>query len=75
VVEIVGKGSAGFVVEYGDEPVDGQATCPTMTAVDVVLPYPGSVPVAVPAGFSPCGAPDVRLSAVLSSSQYERLVG
>jgi hypothetical protein len=46
-----------------------------MTAVDVTLPYPGSTPAAVVAGFSPCGAQDVRVSAMLSSSQYRQLAG
>jgi hypothetical protein len=74
-VTIVGEGSAGFVLEYGDMPVDGQTTCPQVTAVDVTLPQVGSAKMKVAAGFSPCGAPDVRVSAVLSPSQYESLVG
>jgi hypothetical protein len=74
-VTIVGGGSAGFVLEYGDVPVDGQTTCLEMMGVDVTLPHSGGPPVTVLAGFSPCGAPDVRVSAVLSTTQYERLVG
>jgi hypothetical protein len=29
----------------------------------------------VPVGFSPCGAPDISVSAVLSQAQYKSLVG
>ena len=77
-VTIVGEGSVGFVLEYGDMPVDGQTTCAQITAVEVTLPQVGSAKMAkmnVPSGFSPCGAPDVRVSAVLSVTQYEGLVG
>jgi hypothetical protein len=75
VVAVAGEGSAGFVLEYGDEPVNGQGKCLTMTAVKVTLPYPDAAPMTVPAGFSPCGAPDVSVSAVLSQSQYKTYVG
>jgi hypothetical protein len=76
-VTVVGKGSAGFVLEYSDVPVDGQAACPAMTAVRVTLPYQGSTAITVPARFFPCGTPEpyIRISAVLSMSQYRRLVG
>lgn len=74
-VTIVGEAMAGFVLEYGDEPVQGQTTCPAILAVKVTLPNPGAAPMKVPVGFSPCGAPDISVSAVLSQAQYKSLVG
>jgi len=73
-VHLAAGGKAGFLLEYSDLPVDGQTTCPSVVAVDVTLPRPGGTS-KVAATFSPCGAPDVRLTPVLSEAQYNALVG
>jgi len=73
-VNVAAGGTAGFVVEYGDFPVDGQTTCPAVTAVDVTLPRPGGTST-VKASFSPCGAPNVKVSAVLGETQYDAMLG
>jgi hypothetical protein len=75
LVSLAGGGVAGIVIKYGDEPIDGQATCPMMSAVTVVLPEVVGSPLTVPAHFAACGAPDVSVSAVLSLAKYQSLVG
>jgi Protein of unknown function (DUF4232) len=75
LVNLAGGGTGGFVLEYSDVPVDGQTNCPTLTGVDVRLPQVSGPAVMVRARFSPCGRPDIRVSAVLSSSHYDAMLG
>jgi len=74
-VSVAAGGEAGFVLEYGDEPVNGQASCSTIGAVAVSLPHISGGPVTVATHFCPYGQPNVSISPVLSPSQYQSLVG
>jgi hypothetical protein len=71
VVTLKAGGEAAFTIEYGDEPVDGQQTCPTIVGLDVTLPQSGGA-VSVTARFSPCGAPNLNVSEVLSLALYHQ---
>lgn len=73
-VSLPGGAKGGFVLEYSDLPVDGETTCPAIASVNVTLPHPGGT-VKVVVRFSPCGAPDVRLTPVLTETQYRALIG
>ncbi|HXY43215.1 MAG TPA: DUF4232 domain-containing protein [Acidimicrobiales bacterium] len=74
-VILPGRGGAGFVLEYTDEAVNGQTTCPKISATDVRLPHAKGTPITVPTRFCPYGQPNVSLSAVLSLAKYQALVG
>jgi len=74
-VSLQGGGGAGFVLEYSDVGVNGQTSCPLISATDVTLPGVVGPPVRVPTRFCPYGQPDVSVSAVLSSVRYDALVG
>jgi len=69
VVTLLAGGEGAFTIEYGDEPVDGQQSCPTIVGLDVTLPHSGGA-VPVTTRFSPCGAPDLDVSEVLSLALY-----
>lgn len=75
LVSLAGGGGAGFALEYSDEAVNGQTSCPRIDDVDVTLPDVVGAPVTVPAHFCPYGQPDVSVSAVLSLGKYRALVG
>ncbi|MDA8264826.1 MAG: DUF4232 domain-containing protein [Actinomycetota bacterium] len=74
-VSLAGGGEAGFVLEYGDEPVNGQTSCSTIGAVAVSLPHVAGTPATVATHFCPYGQPNISVSPVLSPSQYQSLVG
>jgi hypothetical protein len=73
-VGLVAKGQAGFAVEYSDEQVNGQTSCPQIAGIGIKLPNVVGVAAHVPARFFPCGAPNIAVTAVLSLSQYEAIV-
>jgi hypothetical protein len=75
LVPIQGGAEAGFVLEYSDEGVDGQTSCPLITATVVKLPQVSGAPVTVATHFCPYGQPDITLSAVLSLAKYRTLTG
>jgi hypothetical protein len=71
LVMLKAGGEAAFTIEYGDEPVDGQQSCPTIVGLDVTLPLSGGA-VSVSTRFAPCGAPNLNVSEVLSLALYHR---
>jgi hypothetical protein len=73
-VGLAAKGEAGFAVEYSDEQVNGQTSCPQIADIDIKLPNVVGAAAHVPARFFPCGAPNIAVTAVLSLSQYEAIV-
>ncbi len=75
VVSLAAGGGAGFALEYNDEAVDGETSCPKIQAVAVSLPGVTGVPTTVTAHFCPYGQPDLSVSAVLSLPKYHALVG
>lgn len=75
LVTLAAAGEAGFVMQYSDVPVNGQATCPAVVSVEVALPHVSGDPIGVAARFDPCGQPDVTVSGVLSLQQYKALIG
>ncbi len=75
VVEIAGKGEAGFVVEYSDVQVNGETSCPEIVSMRVALPGSAGGPISMARRFFPCGSPNIEVSAVLPYSQYQSLVG
>ncbi|MGA8681127.1 MAG: DUF4232 domain-containing protein, partial [Acidimicrobiales bacterium] len=74
-VSLSGGSGAGFVLEYSDVGVNGQTTCPMISATDVTLPHAAGSPIAVSTHFCPYGQPDVSISAVLSPIEYHALIG
>jgi hypothetical protein len=75
VVSLAAGGGAGFALEYNDEAVDGETSCPKIQAVAVSLPGVTGAPMTVTAHFCPYGQPDLSVSAVLSLPKYHALVG
>lgn len=65
-----GQASAGFVVDYSDVPVDGQSSCTKISDLDFTLPGVSSSS-QVAESFSPCGAPNLSVSAVVSYARYD----
>ncbi len=59
---------AGILIESSDVPVNGETTCPVVTAVKVLLP--GIVlPYSLPVSFSACGGPTIDVSAIVRADQ------
>ncbi len=62
------KASAGFVLEYSDVQIDGQQSCPSISTIKITLPGLGGT-FQFARQFSPCGAPNISISAVVTAHQ------
>lgn len=65
-----GSTGAAFVIAYNDVQSDGQTSCPQIVEIDVTLPGSAGA-FQFPRSFSPCGAPNIDVSAVITDSQYK----